>query len=300
MSLMIASFTNPSLPSDRPRTVGWSDPTERQPCGKACSRSSNKKYDAGSATVKEPLQTMPTTSRFVAIETSSSPGSVAVGTLPSQIRETAFPPAGDHGRGLIPTIVQLTEDAGWPLADVGLVAVAIGPGPFTGLRVGVTTAKAIAWAAGCPIAAIPTAACLAAQAVAAGSPVGPVQVVFDAGRGELYAVTAHPGEPAGATAATDIPWRIEVTGLVTPEDWRDRLPLEALVSGPGLSLDEPTMAALPSCRPDLRIAPPESWQPAAATVARLGLAAADRNELVAAAAVVPIYLRASYAEERKG
>jgi tRNA threonylcarbamoyladenosine biosynthesis protein TsaB len=243
---------------------------------------------------------MSTTGRFVAIETSSSPGSVAVGTLSNQVREITFPPGGDHGRRLIPAVVQLTEDAGWPLVDVDLVSVAIGPGPFTGLRVGVTTAKAIAWAADCPIAAIPTAACLAAQAVASGGPVSPVQIVFDAGRGELYAVTADPGELAEATAVTEIHWQLKVIGLVTPEAWQQGLPPEALVTGPGLSLALPVICELPSHRPDLRIAPPESWQPAAATVARLGLAAADRHELVDAAAVVPIYLRASYAEERKG
>lgn len=242
---------------------------------------------------------MPLRFRTIAIETSVSPGSVAVGTAADDFTEHTCPPKGDHGRGLMPALVELSAAAHVPLADVDLVAVGVGPGPFTGLRVGVTTAKAIAWAADCPIAAIPTAACLAAQAVAAGSPVGPVQVVFDAGRGELYAVTADPGESAEATAATEIHWQLKVTGLVTPEAWQQGLPAEALVTGPGLSLAEPVIAELPRHRPDLRIAPPESWQPAAATVARLGLAAADRSELVDAAAVVPVYLRASYAEERK-
>ena len=144
---------------------------------------------------------MPSTGPFVAIETSSSPGSVAVGTPPDDLREFAFPAGSDHGRGLIPALVTLTEAAGWPLAETTLVSVAIGPGPFTGLRVGVTTAKAIAWSTGCPVAAIPTATCLAAQAVAAGSPKGPVQVVFDAGRGELFVVTASPGRREHPTQA---------------------------------------------------------------------------------------------------
>jgi len=249
--------------------------------------------------VKEPPRTMSRNSPFVAIETSSSPGSVVVGTGPDQLHEQVFPPTGDHGSGLISAIVDLTEAAGWLLADVRLIAVATGPGPFTGLRVGVTTAKAIAWAAGCPIAAIPTAACLATQAIAAGGPVRPVHVIFDAGRGELYAVIAHPCGEADAAATTEIQWQFEVTGLVTPEAWQQSLPPAALVTGPGLSLAQPASADLPY-RPDLQIAPPGSWQPAAATVARLGLAAAERNELVDAAAVTPLYLRASYAEEKKG
>jgi tRNA threonylcarbamoyladenosine biosynthesis protein TsaB len=241
---------------------------------------------------------MPSTGPFVAIETSSSPGSVAVGPPQDDLREFTFPAGSDHGRGLIPALVTLTEAAGWPLAETTLVSVAIGPGPFTGLRVGVTTAKAIAWSAGCPVAAIPTATCLAAQAVAAGSPLGPVQVVFDAGRGELFAVTASPAGPPGAIDAGN--WQLQITGLQKPEDWRDSLPRGAAVTGSGLALADPLLSELPDTRPDLWIAAPATRQPTASTVARLGLAAAVRNELVDAAAVKPIYLRASYAEEKKG
>jgi tRNA threonylcarbamoyladenosine biosynthesis protein TsaB len=275
------------------------DPTGRQPRGNSCSRTANKKYDASFTTVKEAPQPMPSTGPFVAIETSSSPGSVAVGTPPDDLREFAFPAGSDHGRGLIPALVTLTEAAGWPLAETTLVSVAIGPGPFTGLRVGVTTAKAIAWSTGCPVAAIPTATCLAAQAVAAGSPKGPVQVVFDAGRGELFVVTASPAGPPGAPDAGNW-WQLHVTGLQKPEAWRDSLPRGAAVTGSGLALADPLLTELPDTRPDLWIAAPADRQPTASTVARLGLAAAERNELFDAVAVKPIYLRASYAEEKKG
>jgi len=235
---------------------------------------------------------------FVAIETSSSPGSVAVGGVSGQLHERSLPPGGNQGRDLMPTLVELTEAAGWQLAEAELIAVAIGPGPFTGLRVGVTTAKALAWAAGCPLVAIPTAACLAAQALADRSPFPPVHVIFDAGRGELFAVTAHPDGPAPTT--TEVRWQLEETGLVSPEAWRDSLPPAAVVSGPGLAIASPVLAGLPQSRPDLQITPPEIRQPTAGTVARLGLAAYHRNETAPPAAVAPIYLRASYAEEKKG
>jgi len=274
------------------------DPTGRQPRGNSCSRTADKKYDASFTTVKEAPQPMLSTGPFVAIETSSSPGSVAAGTSLDDLAEHELPPGGDHGRLLVPALAALTEEAGWPLAQTAVVSVAIGPGPFTGLRVGVTTAKAIAWAAGCPVAAIPTATCLAAQAVAAGSPVGPVQVVFDAGRGELYAVTALPAGPPGTTDAA-IRWHLQVSGLLKPKAWRDSLPRGAAVTGSGLALADPLLSELPAARPDLWIAAPADRQPTASTVARLGLAAAERNELVDAATVSPIYLRASYAEEKK-
>lgn len=236
--------------------------------------------------------------RFIAIDTSGSPGSVATDGGSGLLHEQSLPPGGNQGRDLMPTLVGLTEAAGWQLTETELIAVAIGPGPFTGLRVGVTTAKALAWAAGCSLVAIPTAACLAAQAVADGSPLHPVHVIFDAGRGELYAVIARPDGPAPTT--TEVRWQLEETGLVSPEAWRDSLPPGAVVSGTGLAVESPVLAALADARSDLRITPTEQCQPTATTVARLGLAAAERNELVDAAAVVPIYLRASYAEEKKG
>lgn len=236
--------------------------------------------------------------RFIAIDTSSSPGSVAAGGVSGKLYERSLPPGGDQGRNLMPTLVELTEAAGWQLAEAELLAVAIGPGPFTGLRVGVTTAKALAWAAGCPLVAIPTAACLAAQALADRSPFPPVHVIFDAGRGELYAVIARPNGPA--LTATEVQWQLEETGLVSPEAWRDSLPPAAVVSGPGLAMASSVLAGLPQSRPDLQITPPEIRQPTATTVAQLGMAALHRNETVPPDAVTPIYLRASYAEEKKG
>ena len=135
--------------------------------------------------------------------------------------------------------------------------------------------------------------------IATGSPFQPVHVVFDAGRGELYAVIASPHGPPGATGA-DSSWQLEVAGLLKPAVWRDSLPQGAAVTGPGLGLADPLLTELPSVRPDLWIASPADRQPTASTVAQLGLAAAGRNETLDAAAVVPIYLRASYAEEKKG
>ncbi len=117
---------------------------------------------------------MPSIHKFLAIETSTSPGSVAVGTLPSHdagkpesdrfgnflLQETQLPEEGGQGRHLMPTLVALVESAGWPLNEVALVVVATGPGPFTGLRVGVTTAKALAWTNDCHLVGVSTTSCL--------------------------------------------------------------------------------------------------------------------------------------------
>jgi tRNA threonylcarbamoyladenosine biosynthesis protein TsaB len=242
---------------------------------------------------------MPQIHHFLAIETSGSPGSVAVGTATGSPAESpsltthALPAGGSQGRDLMPTVVHATQEAGWPLAEVDLVAVAIGPGPFTGLRVGVTTAKAVAWSAQCQLVGVPTAACLATQAVAAVGRPGRVAVVFAAGRGELFAVTAIPAEDNAPGA-----WQLSPGSLIEPTNWRDTLPSEVIITGPALTSEPELLTDLTDRRPDLLLAPATAWQPTAATIATLGLAAAAGGTSDSAAALTPIYLRQSYAEDR--
>jgi tRNA threonylcarbamoyl adenosine modification protein YeaZ len=91
--------------------------------------------------------------KTVAIDTSLSRGSVAAlddGRLAVRWLE----PAGEHARLLAAAIADAAAELGWRPADVDLVAVVRGPGSFTGLRVGVTTAKAFAWATGCRLLGI--------------------------------------------------------------------------------------------------------------------------------------------------
>lgn len=88
-----------------------------------------------------------------------------------------------HATELLPALVEVLERAeiGWH--EVGAIAVGIGPGAFTGLRIGVTTARAIATARGLPLAAVSS---LAALAAGAAEPARPVVPVIDARRGEFY------------------------------------------------------------------------------------------------------------------
>ena len=61
-----------------------------------------------------------------------------------------------HGERLLASVDALLRAAGWALADVEGLAVAIGPGSFTGLRIGVSTLKALAFATGRPLVGVPT------------------------------------------------------------------------------------------------------------------------------------------------
>ena len=61
-----------------------------------------------------------------------------------------------HARTLVPEAIRLCEEGGVALAEVRLICVAVGPGSFTGLRVGVTFAKTLAFAVGAEAVAVPS------------------------------------------------------------------------------------------------------------------------------------------------
>ena len=75
-----------------------------------------------------------------------------------------------HGRDLAPAVRALLGEAGWKPRDVDAVVVSRGPGSYTGLRVGLMSAKTLAYATGCALLLIDTFAVVAAQAPAEATP----------------------------------------------------------------------------------------------------------------------------------
>jgi tRNA threonylcarbamoyl adenosine modification protein YeaZ len=91
-----------------------------------------------------------------------------------------------HGELLAPTIQALLDEAWIPRQDVTAIAVGVGPGPFTGLRVGLVTARMLASVLEIPVYGVCTLDVLAAQAVDEGAVAGPFRVATDARRKEVY------------------------------------------------------------------------------------------------------------------
>ncbi|MDO7868725.1 tRNA (adenosine(37)-N6)-threonylcarbamoyltransferase complex dimerization subunit type 1 TsaB [Nocardioides jiangxiensis] len=91
-----------------------------------------------------------------------------------------------HGEQLAPLIEAVLAEAGATPADLTGVAVGVGPGPFTGLRVGLVTARTLGFALGVPVHGVCTLDVLAAEAVASGAVVGDFVVATDARRKEVY------------------------------------------------------------------------------------------------------------------
>ena len=92
-----------------------------------------------------------------------------------------------HATRLLGLVEQVLGDARREPADVGLIAVGTGPGSFTGLRIGVSTARALSQALGAPLTGVGTLRGLAAGAQEEQQPERPVMAVLDARRGEAFA-----------------------------------------------------------------------------------------------------------------
>jgi tRNA threonylcarbamoyladenosine biosynthesis protein TsaB len=132
--------------------------------------------------------------RILAFDTATRATTVALSDGSSrgapEVRDD--PPPGErprHASRLLPLISELLDqtDSGWDTID--RIAVGLGPGTFTGLRIGVATAKGLAQAAGIPLVGVSTLHSLALGARAAGGAVasGSVLAVLDARRGEAFA-----------------------------------------------------------------------------------------------------------------
>jgi tRNA threonylcarbamoyladenosine biosynthesis protein TsaB len=224
--------------------------------------------------------------RIIAIETSGRHGSVAAlhgeaGGV-SCLDQILLPQSERTARSLAPALRDLLHKAGWSARSIELVAVTSGPGSFTGLRIGVTTAKTLAYAIGANIIGIDTLEVLASQAAAS---TGRLWPVIDAQRQEVF--TAAFGVPQDGQ-----PRRVSDTVVMKQEVWLAELRAGDHVTGPALA----TLAErLPA---DVIAAPEELWQPTAAAVGLVAWEAYQSGRRDDVWKLLPNYHRLSAAEEK--
>jgi tRNA threonylcarbamoyladenosine biosynthesis protein TsaB len=158
---------------------------------------------------------------------------------------------GDHAVRLLPLLEQALAEGGAGWEDVERIVVGVGPGGFTGLRIGIATARALAQGRGLPLVPVSSLA-----ALAAGAAPGPVAAVIDARRGEVFAgawdgdrellppAALAPAELAERLVALDVPVQAVGDGAV-----RFRQELEG--AGVAVPVDGSAVhriAAAPLCR----------------------------------------------------
>jgi tRNA threonylcarbamoyladenosine biosynthesis protein TsaB len=221
---------------------------------------------------------------LLALETACGGSTVALLRGDHVVAEASGPPGARGAESLLPCIDRVLGDVAVGLAEVEAFAVSVGPGSFTGLRVGVATVKGLAFGGDLPVAAVPT---LEAVALAAAGESRAIVAVLDAQRGEFYAAGFVRSEALGALAPGQPP-----EGVYLPGQLASQLP-----AGCGM-----TGAGAPACAQLLeRAAPPllAAGVSLAAAVGRLGQARIAACDTVTAAELVPRYVRRAEAEVQR-
>lgn len=121
---------------------------------------------------------------ILGLETATWTGSVAVSRDSEVVAERTERTESSHAPIIVSMVDEVLRAAGIDAGDLDAVAVSAGPGSFTGLRIGLSTAKGLAYATNARIVAVPT---LVALARAAGVVSGTVCTILDARKGEVYA-----------------------------------------------------------------------------------------------------------------
>jgi tRNA threonylcarbamoyladenosine biosynthesis protein TsaB len=178
--------------------------------------------------------------RLLALDTATPATAVALVAGDAEAERVHVPAPGErpgHAAQLLPLANDLLTGAGLTFGDLDRIAVGTGPGTFTGLRIGVATARGLAQAAQAELVGVSTLRTLAARAGEEHD--GPVLAVLDARRGEAFAALyegdqevvspaamtpamlaglARPGVPAVGDGAVRFRAVLEPSGAVVPDD----------------------------------------------------------------------------------
>ncbi|MGZ6978208.1 MAG: tRNA (adenosine(37)-N6)-threonylcarbamoyltransferase complex dimerization subunit type 1 TsaB [Acidimicrobiia bacterium] len=227
----------------------------------------------------------------LAMDTATPRVSVALGRDGCVLGDVSLDGGRRHAEQLVPAIKYLCGELDVDLQQLAFVAVGLGPGLFTGLRVGVTTARIMAQSLRIPMVGVPTLDLIAYPLRHASRIVVPV---VDARRDEVFFACYQP-VPGGVQRITDY----EVS---TPDGLAGELSArgeDALLAGDGALRFAAELGALDR----VELAGPGAALPSAAALVELATARYEREEFSPPADVHPLYLRRSDAEiewDRKG
>ncbi len=222
---------------------------------------------------------------LLVLDTSTQRAVIGVMTRGGETYTASALAARQHGRDLIPCIRAVLGTAHLTMAEIELVGVGVGPGSYTGLRVGVMAAKTIAYATGAVLVGLDTLEAIASNAAGEATRIA---VIADAQRGDLYVAEWERDCPGG-------PLRMAQPCQVEPlSTWLRGLAKAAVILGP--ALESATIRA--SLPPHRLPADPGSNFPAGAHLIQLALGAHAKGVHDDPWNLEPRYLRKSSAEEK--
>ncbi len=241
--------------------------------------------------------------RVVGIDSSSTTASAALIEDGQLIAERCHPGStagqaagltglkSNHAEILLPLIESVIAEARTTLAEVSGLAVAIGPGSFTGLRIGLSTVKGLAYGWRIPVVGVST---LLAQAARTGDFHGVICALLDARKNEVFAALFRKRHQELARLTEDL---LAPAASVIDQVRSATGDMPCLFIGDGARRYEKLL--LDALGGKARLCAEDSVSSCAAAVGRLGMARLRRCEADDLGKLVPVYLRPSEAEARR-
>jgi len=222
--------------------------------------------------------------RILGIDTSTSCGGIGLIDGDTVVADDLLNLQTTHSERLLQSIDHVLRQGGCSIQDLDGWAVSLGPGSFTGLRIGVSSIKGLAFATGKPVAGVPTLDALASQVSPTPYPICPI---LDARKGEVYTAFYRYDEK-------DLLRQVSAYQAIRPEDLAKKVDRKTVFLGSGVKT---CGELLQKIIPDLASFVPDPINlPHGSSIARLGLDRLRRNEALDVSTFTPIYVRASEAE----
>jgi tRNA threonylcarbamoyladenosine biosynthesis protein TsaB len=220
---------------------------------------------------------------ILGIETSTKTGSVALVSDEGVIAQYSLNIEVTHSERLMATVDRVLTDTGTTIAEIDGYAVAVGPGSFTGLRIGISAVKGLALVTDKPVAAVPTLQALAWNLPYAGYPVCPL---LDARKKEVYAALY---KHDGAALVQMLP-----DAVISLTRLKDAIPGETIFTGEGSQIYRREIEEIFGTR--ALFAPRTASLPSAAAVGEIGLDMIRVGKPVDPDTLTPKYIRRPEAE----
>src|SRR5438874_5897456 len=225
-------------------------------------------------------------SRALAVETSGRIGSVALAEDGVVLAEETFPHGLQHAAHLLPMIDRMCSARKWRAPDLKHLYVSAGPGSFTGLRIGITLCKTMAFATGAKIVAVPSVRVLAENAP---EDARNLIIVLDAKRDQIFAARFE-------RRSVEDEWtEAEPAHLDSLADILRGSPRPVHLLGEGVPYHR---KFIPADDSSIMIAAEDLWRGRASAVAKLGSSMAQQERFVDPYRLTPIYIRRPEAEEK--